>query len=196
MCLCNRWVLPFISTDLQGKGFVWTGKGSCKKMLEQGQCLSDCWAALSLQSEWQSEIEITELQPAEGSHVCEALLTLWGELLCMEEFGWDFPELRDRKRGTLGTMPLTTLYCAWGFFIFSEWNFTFQSALWVAGEMYFITARNWLSCASVNVISINSSRGWGTKTDPECKAGNGHCIRNDLNNFQKLTELLVTWLVT
>lgn len=61
-----------------------------------------------------------------------------------------------------------------------------------AGEMYFITGTNRLPCASVNVISINSLRRWGTKTDPECKAGNGHCIRNDLNYLQKSTNLLIT----
>lgn len=73
----------------------------------------------------------------------------------------------------------------WAFLFYLNEIIHFRVLCGWAGEMYFIAGTNRLPCASVNVISINPVRVWGTKTDPECKAGNGLCIRNDLNDLQK-----------
>lgn len=147
------WVLPFLSTDLQVKVFVWTGKGSCKNMLEQGQCLSDCWAVLSLQSEWQSVIEITELQRAEGPHPgvkhclsCGESFLAWRSLV-----GWvKRQELVVWKRGTLETMPLTTRYYVLGFglvfLVFFVWMKLYILDCFVGGQVKCTSLQQQIDC--------------------------------------------------
>lgn len=39
---------------------------------------------------------------------------------------------------------------------------------------------------------LTLGEGGASKTNPECEAVNAHCSKNDLNDLQRLTNLLVT----
>lgn len=196
--LCNRWML--------------CGAGCFHffPLIYRGRCLSGqvraavrkCWSRVSALSctvitEWVTKCNWNYWAPASWgtSHGCEACLpwvqsiSAWRSWTEMS-LNWDRNWLYGKE-----AMPLT-LYCILGVLFYLNEIIHFRVLCGSAGEMYFMRVTNWLPCASVNVISIDSSRGWGTKTDPESEAGNGHCMENDLNNFQKLTDVLVTWLVT